>query len=376
MIVVATAAVASGSAHAQSSSVTLYGVIDVGIDFTNNSGGKQLFKMQDGTYDGMYGSRWGLKGEEDLGGGLKAIFKLENGFNLNNGTLGQGGREFGRQAWVGLSDARFGTVTLGRQYDSVVDYLQPVTMAGSWGGLAWHASDVDNTANSFRVNNAIKYASPDLNGLTFGGMLGLSNSNAEGTSKIGTWSAGAAYSIGGLSLGASYLFAKQPATLFPDGDYVANTTGAAVGAAGPWSYVGNPGNEQIVGAGATYTLGSAHLGVDYSNVKFDRANGTTSAVKFNNYEAWGSYEFTPAATLVGGYTFTDGNIGYSSAKPKYHQFNLLADYKVSKRTEAYLSAAYEIAAGGQPASIFDGVIGNASSTNHQFAMRVGIVHKF
>ncbi|WP_414693471.1 porin, partial [Paraburkholderia madseniana] len=97
LIVVAAAVVASGAAHAQSSSVTLYGVIDVGLDFTNNSGGKQLFKMQDGTYDGMYGSRWGLKGEEDLGGGLKAVFKLENGFNLNNGTLGQGGREFGRE---------------------------------------------------------------------------------------------------------------------------------------------------------------------------------------------------------------------------------------------------------------------------------------
>ncbi len=69
----------------------------------------------------LQGSRWGLRGTEDLGGGLKAIFVLENGFNVFNGTLGQGGDELGRQAYVGLPTTQFGTVTLGRQYDSVVD---------------------------------------------------------------------------------------------------------------------------------------------------------------------------------------------------------------------------------------------------------------
>lgn len=376
LMAIAVASVISTAAYAQSS-VTLYGIIDVGIDYTNNSGGKQLWHMQDGTYDGLYGSRWGLKGEEDLGGGLKAIFKLENGFNVNNGKLAQGGREFGRQAWIGLSDARLGTVTLGRQYDSIVDYLQPMTMTGNWGGLAFHAGDIDNTANSFRVDNSIKYASQNLHGLTFGGMLGLSNSNAQGTSKIGMWSAGANYAIGGLNVAAAYLFAKQPAALFTDGDYVPNTTGAGIGAAGAFSYVGNPANEQVFGAGATYALGSATLGLDYSNAKFDQANGTTSTVKFDTYEVWGSYAFTPAATLAAGYSFTDGQIGYSSARPKYHQINLTADYKLSKRSEVYLSAAYQIAAGAsQPADIFDGVVGNASSSNRQLGMRVGIVHKF
>ena len=75
----------------------------------------------------LSGSRWGIKGKEELGNGLAAIFQLEDGFDITNGTSGQGGRLFGRQAYVGLSDTRFGTVTLGRQYDSVVDYLQPLT---------------------------------------------------------------------------------------------------------------------------------------------------------------------------------------------------------------------------------------------------------
>jgi predicted porin len=366
----------SGIAHAQSS-VTLYGVIDVGLDFANNSGGKQIWHLQDGTFDGMYGSRWGLKGEEDLGGGLKAVFRLENGFNVTNGELMQGGREFGRQSWVGLSDTRLGTVTLGRQYDSVVDYLQPTTMDGNAGGLAFHAGDIDNTADSFRVSNSIKYASNDIHGFTFGGMIGLSNSNAEGTSKIGMWSAGAAYTAGGLRVAAAYLFAKQPATLFPDGDYTGNTTGSAIGATGTFSYVGNPASQQIAGAGATYTLGKATMGLNYTNVNFGEANGTTSTVIFNNYEAWGSYAFTPAASLTAGYSFTDGSLGYSSERPKYHQINLAADYQLSKSTQLYLSAAYQIAAGAsQPADIFEGVVANASSSNHQLGMRIGMVHLF
>jgi predicted porin len=73
------------------------------------------------------GSRWGLRGAEDLGGGLKAIFVLENGFSVQNGRLAQDGREFGRQAYVGVGSTQFGTVTLGRQYDSLVDFVAPLS---------------------------------------------------------------------------------------------------------------------------------------------------------------------------------------------------------------------------------------------------------
>lgn len=67
----------------------------------------------------LQGDRWGLIGSEDVGGGLKAIFRLEGGFNVDNGMLGQGGAEFGRKAYVGLASP-VGTVTLGRQYDLLV----------------------------------------------------------------------------------------------------------------------------------------------------------------------------------------------------------------------------------------------------------------
>lgn len=365
-----------GIATAQSS-VTLYGVIDEGIDYVNNSGGQHLWRMRDGTYDGMYGSRWGLKGSEDLGGGLSALFKLEAGFSLENGQMRQGGREFGRQAYVGLSKTDLGTVTFGRQYDSVVDFVQPVTAVGQFGGPFGRGGDIDNTDNSFRVDNSVKYASPSFGGFTFGGMYSFTNSNAPGLGTTGMWSLGAAYSHGGFNAGAAYFYAKNPAARFTDGNFIGNTTGAAIGASGPFSYVGAPRNERIMGIGADYAFGSATAGIDYTNTKFDDANGTTSSVTFSNYEVWGQYKVTPAATLGAAYVYTDGKVNYNGARPKYHQVSLMGSYSVSKRTSFYAMAGFQQAAGdAKQADIFDFSIADASTTNRQLMFRLGMLHQF
>lgn len=128
-------------------SVTLYGLIDEGFNFTNNvsvnGAGKSNFQLGSGF---LQGSRWGLRGREDLGGGVQAVFRLESGFDINNGHIGQDGRMFGRQAYIGLSQAQFGTLTFGRQYDSLVDYLAPMTANGNWAGTLFsHPFDNDNT---------------------------------------------------------------------------------------------------------------------------------------------------------------------------------------------------------------------------------------
>ena len=98
-------------AHAQSS-VTLYGVVDAGFSFNSNAAGDRQYAV---TNSNNYGSRWGLKGSEDLGGGLKAIFTIEGGFSTTTGTISQNGTLFGRQAWVGLGSDNYGSVMLGRQ---------------------------------------------------------------------------------------------------------------------------------------------------------------------------------------------------------------------------------------------------------------------
>ena len=98
-----TAMLAAFGATAQAeTSVTLYGLIDTGIGYQRIKG-DGYHESKVGMVNGVSsGSRWGLRGAEDLGDGLSAVFTLESGFNSANGTSGQSSRLFGRQATVGL----------------------------------------------------------------------------------------------------------------------------------------------------------------------------------------------------------------------------------------------------------------------------------
>jgi predicted porin len=320
-----------------------------------------------------------LKGSEDLGGGLKAIFQLENGFNVANGKLGQGGREFGRQAYVGLSSNQYGTVTLGRQYDPVVDNAQPTTFNGQWGALFSHPSDIDNTDNGYRINNAVKYVSPNFYGVQAEGMYAFGGQAGE-FSNQSTVGGGLNYTLGPLYLGAGYYFAKQPGLQFTDGNFGTNQNPFAVNpTTGIFGLVGQPANQQVFSLGGTYTLGPVFFGANWSNVRFEDANGVTgNTVYFNSGELWGQYALTPATTLGAGYTYTQGKVDATGQKPKYGQLNLIADYRLSKRTDVYAMGAWSHAMGGDvTADIYAAEFGDgASTTNNQVMGRVGIRHKF
>ncbi|WP_213781586.1 porin [Caballeronia sp. dw_276] len=358
-----------GVSFAQSS-VTLYGAIDNGFTFVNNAGGKSLLKAASGA---DIGSRWGLLGTEDLGGGLKSIFRLENGFNSFNGALGQGGLLFGRQAYVGLSSPdTWGTVTAGRQYDLIVDYIGPATLnLQNWGAYASHANDIDNTNDAFRVNNSVKYKSPTYAGLTFSAMYAFGGV-AGSFGRNSTTAAGASYINGNLYIAAAYFLAKNPGTQFTDGNFVANHSTNA----GVFGYVGQPASEQIAGVGGTYKLGAATLGLNFTNTRFDQANGTTSSVWFDSYEAWMQYNITPALLVGGGYNFVNGKVNYSGQEPKYHQVDVVASYALSKRTDIAAQATYQRAAGGAYADIDSAVVGAQSSNHGQLALHAGLRVKF
>ncbi len=373
-------------AHAQSS-VTLYGIIDAGLDYTNNVNngagqGKSQWAMVSGV---TQGSRWGLKGSEDLGGGLKTVFQLENGYSIFTGKLGQNqtgtpnsNSMFGRQAYVGLSDNSWGTVTIGRQYDTIDQFIQPATLNGNWGAFFSHAADIDNTDNAYRVNNSVVYASPSFNGLTFGGMYAFGGA-AGSFGRNSMFGLGADYANGPIYLTAAYEFAKTPAAQFADGNWTASTAATAA-SLGPFGYVGNtPSNSQIIGAGGTYSFGPAKLGVDYTNTKFDDALGTSSSMTFNNAEVWGQYALTPAVSLIAGDTYTWGKADYTIAsgnKPTWNQVNLMADYALSKRTDVYVMSEWVHAGGGADAAIYPGLLGAASTTDSQVSVRLGIRTKF
>src|SRR5271154_1815231 len=189
----------AGTAHAQS--VTLYGIADGGFLFNNNVKGGQLYGLSSAT-----SSRWGLLGSEDLGGGLKAIFDLENGYTLGTGALSQGGLEFGRRAYVGLQSTTWGTVTLGRQYSASNDATSNFASGADWAasglGYGTRAGDVDNDDTSNRIQNAIKYQSPSFHGLSVGLLYSLGGQAGQFT-KNEVIDGAVSYLNGPLRLGAS-----------------------------------------------------------------------------------------------------------------------------------------------------------------------------
>ncbi len=386
LFALATLGAFASAAHAQSS-VTLYGLIDAGLDYTNNAGGHSLWNMQSGV---TQGSRWGLKGTEDLGNGLKAVFQLENGFNLFTGKLSQnqnGSGEasssmFGRQAWVGLSSNSWGTVTIGRQYDTIDDYIQQTTSNGLWSGFFSHAGDIDNTDNAYRVNNSIKYASPSYNGLTFGGMYSFGGDAGE-YGKNSMFGLGAAYKNGPAYVGAAYEYARNPAQQYAEGNWASSSvTTANAYENGAFGYVGSaPSSSQIIGVGGTYAFGRAKVGANYTNTRFGDALNTGDSVTFNNAEVWGQYALTPAFTLIAGDTYTWSKADYTIAsgqKPTWNQVNFMADYAFSKRTDVYLMSEFETSGGGATAAIYNGgdFAAPASTTDEQLAVRLGIRTKF
>jgi predicted porin len=187
--------VASGACTAQSG-VDLYGIVDVGIRSLNGLGANNT-PLPSGTTQSLSSgvdntSRWGIRGQESLGGDWKAVFRLEGGINADNGTSAKSDRLFDRQAWVGL-DSPYGTVALGRQPTLLSDALLPVDPIGkrfasfnpniNIAGLSntrfgTHAFGTQYgpsgyADNFYRLDNTLKY-----------------------TATVGPWQARAAYSFG------------------------------------------------------------------------------------------------------------------------------------------------------------------------------------
>ncbi|SAL81115.1 porin [Caballeronia arvi] len=328
------------------------------------------------------GSRWGLKGTEDLGGGLKAVFQIESGFDVNNGRLAQGGLGFGRQAYVGVSSGSLGTVTVGRQYDSLVDYLAPTTANGNWGGYLFsHPYDNDNTDNTFRVNNTVKYTSPTFVGLQFGGTYSFSNDTNFANNR--QYSVGMQYATGGLLFAAAYLQANNPSA----------TSFGAINNGGDENFVAN--RLQVFGAGVNYTLGATTLGFAYTNSYITQpvssgyvgpitpgGGAALSSLRFNNFEVNAKYQFTPALFAGAMYTYTRTSFNASSGQshPSFHSAGLMLDYNLSKRTDVYLQGAYQHAAGDKTGSVLDVAYvpgaADVSSTTNQFVLRAALRHKF
>ena len=346
------------------SSVTMAGKLDDGVTFVDNEGGHSNTKADSGV---LFPNLWILTGTEDLGGGIKTVFKLSSLFNLNNGQLNQPSTLFGQQAWVGLQ-TDYGTLTMGNQFDFSADFFGQFNVGSSGSGYAIHQGDFDHTNND-RLKNSIKYTSPVWGGFTFGAMYGFSNTAGSFHNGSG-WSAGLQYANGPLLIGAAYTYQATP-TLDPYaqigthtffGVPVATVSGNTATDLMPEFQIRSLGT---FGIGASYAIGNFTLYGNFSDTVL-KYQALTSVMHV--YETGATYQVTPAAQLVLGYQHT-GFEGHT-----WNQVTAAALYSLSKRTQVYISSDYLKASSG-----VDAVIGGSfapSLAGQQADVRVGIYHAF
>jgi predicted porin len=370
----------STSASAQSS-VTLYGVVDNALTYASNQHGSSNVYMSQGN---LQASKFGLLGSEDLGGGTKAIFRLESGFNSLTGAQSSAGYMFNRQAYVGLSNDRYGTVTLGRQY---TPYFQMVGGLGPTGVLTGatgaHPGDLDALDTTLRFNNSITYLSPTIAGLQASAQYalgGVPGSIAAG----GQFSAALRYDYQPFSIAAGYVKLKDIATSGALGTFAINSPVN--------SGYASARSAQLFAAAGRYTWHDLMVGLNYSNVQYAPGNGSMFHDKavFNTFGAISTYRITQSVTVGGGYSFTQSSKANGISDPAhYHQISLEQTYNLSARTTLYALQAYQHASGKTlivadgATSIIDAVavVGDSQNTTpssgpSQFVGMVGLRHAF
>lgn len=383
----------AGSAAA--ADVTLYGVVDLGLNYQYSKVGDadavNTFKEQAGQNSG---SRFGLKGTEDLGNGVKVGFILENGFAADDGTMSQGGRLFGREANLFVT-GDFGTLSMGRvgalsagvgSYNVVYGY----TVFGTgWGDTAG-AKSLFNLSDRDRMDNTVTYVTPSFAGVKVYAQYSFNRSGQEaaGNERNNDRYAalGAKYELGAFSTGLVV-------------DTVLNKNGTA----------GNTEDSLGVTWGASYDFGVAKVygmaqygknenkmgGYSVNDVTGTVGSGDT--VKFGVGEGLEGYALTLGATapLLGGTVYAQANyfdgessedIGsvvthadkttanyLKSADMKRYGAAVGYSYPFSKRTFAYSFAAYSEGK-LEVTGINDHKTVETKTKKGEFG--VGLVHKF
>jgi predicted porin len=317
MIALAAFGAVAGAAHAQSS-VTLYGLVDMylgeGVTKTSNAGTTAKSGMSL-TSGGLSGSRWGMRGAEDLGGGMRATFQLEAGIEADDGTVGAG---FNRTSKLGLAGG-FGSIEMGRQYTRVFNLVDTYDAQGT---------------DAFSATSAF-----GLGGVAGGGKggAGLMGSSVR-------WSNSLVYTaptVGGFSASVQYAFGENGTPALSSG----RSVGVLIGyATGPFSMhlahesaknmapvsIANAPTASTTAFGASYDLGVVKLLGQVINQKDGFVNGDRE----NAYVFGVSVPLGSAGSLnagAGKETLKTANVKAGKAT----SFGVEYRYSLSKRTTAY-----------------------------------------
>lgn len=283
---IALAAVAAVGAASAQSTVTLYGRVDASIGASKNTvtnvSTSQVFN---GSAGGLTGSRWGMRGTEDLGGGLKAVFALENRLNVDAGTDTDG---FSGDAFVGLT-GDFGTVHLGRTY-TAFDGVKAVSVRSSVFDSAFTPSAIPTY--TVRGANQVKYVSPAVAGFT----ATVTSALSEVAGTKNTNGLGLAYTAGPLTVAAG-------AQKDPLGE-----------------------NRAVTGA---YNLGVASLSAGYSTLNGANNGNDSNGFNLGVNVPMGAFNFSV------GYASGDTETNAGAKVSDYSGVGAGVTYSMSKRTTLY-----------------------------------------
>ncbi|WP_429352738.1 porin [Paraburkholderia sp. 32] len=326
----------TGTAQAQSG-VTLYGLLDTGVEYLTHANvkGDRLVRMP--AITGVYPSRWGFKGAEDLGGGLKATFVLESGFGVGNGNSLQGGRLFGRQAWVGLS-GRYGTLSFGRQYTMTTWALADNDIIGP---DIYGMGSLDSYIPNARADNSVVYK-VTMGQFTAGAAwsfgrdaAGTGNSPGQGTCagsvagdfrQCTDWSALLRYDGGSFGVAASYEEQRG-------------------GANAAFNFFDGVAPAPFTGSGGKDARAQANVYVQLFGVKFDAGwlgrhvssgSAAVASVRSDMFFAGAQYFITPFVELDGE-AFRIINTQHDT---RATMATVRAIYLLSKRSGVYAQGTY------------------------------------
>jgi predicted porin len=347
LAVLAALSLNSSLVHAQSN-VQFYGLLDAGVEAVNHAGANDgsLVRVVSG---GKNTSRWGLRGSEDLGGGLKAVFNLEGGILMDTGAAD--GALFKRQANVGL-EGGFGRIVLGRSFTTTYDLVIRFDPLGFAPNYSWATTGGATGPSKYGMttafDNLVKYTG-HTGGFTYGASVGLgeqAGNSADGRK----YAVGGSWAANGLGLMAAYEQVNGN-TLAATGSRD-KTTAFHLGAdykAGAWRYTAGMRG---------YKLVSGRLG--------------TADVRGDTY--WGGITYLINKITLTGAVYHINTKNLPTAQDADPTMVVArAMYALSKRTDLYLAAAHAKADHGQLVGLSRDDAGTGST---QTGVTVGIQHRF
>lgn len=339
---------AAAQAQAQSN-VQVYGLIDAGVESLDHASASQA-SMVRVISGGKNTSRWGLRGAEDLGGGLKAVFGLEGGILLDTGN--SDGALFKRQAFVGL-DGSYGRIVIGRSFTTTYDFVILFDPLGYAPNYSWatstNASGPSKYGMTTAFDNLVKY-SGEQGEFKYGATVGVGE-QADSNADSRKYALGASWTHAGLGLMATYEQVNG------------NTL--------PLTFARDKTSAYHLAA--DYKTGDLRLTAGMRGYKLVAGKAATADVRADTYWAGVSYLLQPALTLTGAAYYVNVKNVAAGQDADPSMLVLRSLYALSKRTDLYAIAAHAKAKNGKLVSLSRDEPGFASS---QSGITVGIQHRF